>query len=376
MSKRAVILGGNPYLSDVYRKDAKTLFDETGGNSGNLAFIYAVASHLRGARFMHWGAPAAQVRAAGDIIVLPLANQLGSHTDLGQAAAKLEEIDLPVIGLGLGAQAASYQANVQLTDGTRKWLNVMSQRRPSEAPNIGVRGQYTLAQISKIGGNSSATITGCPSNFINTADDIAASISRGFERSPRHIAVTAGIPYIPALANIERDLAELVTHTGGAYIVQHGLQMLQLARNEFDKMPGDVLEQCRQYISPNRSLDEFKSWCRQYAYAFYDARAWMDFLRRYDFVIGTRFHGAMLAIQAGVAAACIAHDSRTVEMCETMGVPVRHHNEIKGALTQRNILEYFSFDASKYRESRQRLLFEYIRVLRGADLELPPSLSN
>lgn len=369
MPRRAIILGANPYPSDAYRKNAKTLFDDTGGNSGNLAFMFAVASHVRGARLMHWGARPQDLRAAGDLIVLALANQLGSHTDLSTAAVRLEEFGLPVVGLGLGAQAKDANVDIALTAGTDRWLRTISRLRPSEAPNIGVRGAYTEAQIVKLGVAGAAVVTGCPSNFINMQDDIAASIASGFKRRPRCIGVTAGNPHMVDLASIERDLADMVTLTGGAYIVQHGLQMLQLARNEFDEMPAADLEMCRAYIAPHRALEEFKTWCRHHAYAFYDARAWMDFMRRFDFVVGTRFHGAMLAIQAGVPAACIVHDSRTAEMCATMGIPFRHHSEIDGALTRHNVLDFFSFDADQYRETRKQLLSRYTAVFKGADIE-------
>ena len=276
--------------------------------------------------------------------------------------------------MGLGAQAANANVDVELTSGTEQWLRTIARLRPSDSPNIGVRGPYTKAQIARFGLPEAAVVTGCPSNFINMHDDIAASIARGFQRKPRRIAVAAGIPHIPALAAIERDLADMVTLTGGAYIVQHGLEMLKLARNEFDNMPAETLELCRKYIMPSLTVDEFKSWCRQYAYAHYDIRSWMDFLRRFDFVVGTRFHGAMLAIQAGVPAACIAHDSRTQEMCETMGIPVRHHTEIRGGLTQHNLLDYFSFDPKKYLQIRHELQSAYVGIFNSAEIQITKNL--
>ncbi|HEY4251500.1 MAG TPA: polysaccharide pyruvyl transferase family protein [Roseomonas sp.] len=372
--RRPIVMGGNPYITDYYRKNAQELFDQTGGNSGNLAFMFAVANHAVGARFLPFNAPAEEVRRQGDIIILPLANQLGRHTDLGSAADRLIEFDLPVLGLGLGAQADSRDADVTLTPGTEKWLRTIAALAPSGAPNIGVRGAYTQAQIARFGLGDSAAVTGCPSNFINTQADVGQSIAAGFRRKPRHVAVAAGIPFIPALARLERDLADMVTLTGGAYIVQHGLQMLQIARDEFDSMPEDVLETCRSYIAPAQSKAEFITWCRRHAYGFYDVRGWMDFLRRFDFVIGTRFHGAMLALQAGVPAACIAHDSRTQEMCETMGVPVRHHSEIQGGLTVNNLLDYFSFDAEAYAARRRQLCETYINIYDTAEVEIPKRL--
>ena len=372
--RRPVILGGNPYIVDSYRKATRALFDETGGNTGNLAFLLAVTNHIPNARHLHWGATAQQVRAAGDVIILPLANQLGRHTDLGQHAARLADFDLPVIGLGLGAQSATDKVDIQLTFGTEEWLRTMARLSPSGSPNIGVRGAYTKDQIARIGLPNAAVVTGCPSNFINLTDDIAASIAKGFQRKPQRIAVTAGIPYTPALAGIERNLADMVSLTGGAYVVQHGLQMVQIARNGFNDMDAETLEVCRQYSNPLLSLDEYETWCRRHAFVFWDARAWMEFLRGFDFVIGTRFHGAMLAMQAGVPAACIAHDSRTQEMCETMGVPVRHHTEIRGALTLHNVLEYFQFDAPRYRQMRQDLCRNYVKIFDDADVQISPAL--
>ena len=375
---RVVILDSAPFIADYYQKSAGVLFNETGGNSGNLAFRYAVASHIggRGPTYLGWETSPEAMRAAGDVIVMPLANQLGKHTDLGAWARRLEQFNLPVIGVGLGVQAAATETDVELTPGTRSWLDTLVRLAPTPGPNIGARGTYTKDQIARLGHISAAVSIGCPSNFINSSEDIAASVAQGFQRKPERIAVTAGIPYIPALASIEQDLADIVVATGGSYIVQHGLEMLQIARNEFHIMSQRVLEECRAYIRPALTTEEFKTWCRRYAVGFYDVRAWMDALRQFDFVVGTRFHGVMLAIQAGVPAGCIAHDSRTQEMCETMGVPVRHHREINHALTKDNVMDLFQFDPQQYREIRLQLCKSYVGILKSADIELSPGLAR
>jgi hypothetical protein len=196
----------------------------------------------------------------------------------------------------------------------------------------------------------------------------------GFTKTPKLIAVAAGIPYIPALSAIEQNLASLVTETGGAYIVQHDLEMLQIARNEFENMAPEAVENCRSYIMPHADLSDFKTWCRRHAFAFGDVQSWMNFLTRFDFVVGTRVHGAMLAIQAGIPAACIAHDSRTLELCETMGIPVRRYNEI-GKLTLDNLMQYFSFDKDRFVETRKSLLKRYLSLYRCADVEITSELA-
>lgn len=367
--RRPILLGGNPYLSNIFAKDAKTLFDETGGNSGNLAFQYAIASHLREkVSLLPWGVSPDHARSVGDIIVLPLANQLGTHTDLGSAAARLQEINLPVLGIGLGAQADAQGADVKLQPGTETWLKTLVELSPTGEPNLGVRGVFTKSVIERLGYERAPIVTGCPSNFINPDPNLPEKLAVGFKKKPETIAVMAGIPFIPKISQIEQDLADMVTERGGAYIVQHGLEMLRIARNEFDAIAPGTLELARSYIRPNLSMEAFKAWCRRFAYAFYDVRAWMDYVRRFDFVVGTRFHGAMIAIQAGVPAACITHDSRTQEMCQTMGIPYRHYDEISGKITADNVRDLFDFDPERYRETRTVLLGRYLKIYRDADV--------
>ena len=60
-------------------------------------------------------------------------------------------------------------------------------------------------------------------------------------------------------------------------------------------------------------------------------------MRKFDFVVGPRFHGVMLAMQAGIPGGVIAHDSRTLELCQTMGIPVRDHKEIAENIRHRRI---------------------------------------
>jgi hypothetical protein len=52
-----------------------------------------------------------------------------------------------------------------------------------------------------------------------------------------------------------------------------------------------------------------------------DARTWIDDAGKYDVVYGMRIHGNIAAIQGGGLGICIAFDSRTLELAQTMGYP-------------------------------------------------------
>jgi polysaccharide pyruvyl transferase WcaK-like protein len=63
---------------------------------------------------------------------------------------------------------------------------------------------------------------------------------------------------------------------------------------------------------------------------FWDVEAWFEAMPNYDFVIGTRFHGAIAAIESGTPACVICHDTRTAEMCEFLGIPRLSLSEAQG----------------------------------------------
>jgi hypothetical protein len=374
---RTIILSLNPFLGETWALSAIDIFERTGGNTGNLAFQYAVSQHIAGqVQILPLGTAPEVLRERGDIIVIPLANQLGFHTNLGAQAHTLEKAQLPVIGIGLGAQAVDQSQDIQLTEGTDRWLRTLASLAPTKEPNIGVRGEYTRQQIEKLGIQGAAIVTGCPSNFIASETGFVERIAEKIARVPSRVAVTAGIPFIPKLSSVEQDLADLVTVTNGVYIVQHGIDMIRLACDEFSNMKEDSFKIHHDYIAPHLSANAFMDWCRHHARAYSDVRAWMADLRHFDFVVGTRFHGAMFAIQAGTPAGVIAHDSRTLEMCQTMGIPVLRDTEIQGGITRRMLRDLFPFDANQYSLKRRELSSKYIAMLEGAGLSVTDRLKK
>ncbi|WP_210489409.1 polysaccharide pyruvyl transferase family protein [Microvirga antarctica] len=367
--KRIALMATARSVPDLYQADAETLYNFQGGNTGNVAFVNAISSHLSGdVTVVSWNASADELKRAGDIVVIACANQLGSHTDLGKTASNLDGAGLPIVAIGLGAQADSQAKDATITEGTRRWVEVIAAHRSTERPNIGVRGQYTLEQMDKLGLAEQAVVAGCPSNLTNLSFDFVSLVEARVKQKVALVASAIGHPFSPELADIERQILNLVDQTEGTCIVQHGLSMIRLATAEFDKIDAALLETSRRYFRPNLTLDEFRIWCRKRMLAFGDADSWMTWTKRYDFVIGPRFHGVMLAIQAGVPAGCVAHDSRTLELCQTMAIPVRMYDSFKSPLTLDNLSETFQFDAASYRATRASLAKAYVGLYAAAGI--------
>src|SRR5699024_9526684 len=54
---------------------------------------------------------------------------------------------------------------------------------------------------------------------------------------------------------------------------------------------------------------------------YLDASTWINDMRAQDAYIGTRIHGALSGISAGIPSILITHDSRTLELAEYHGIP-------------------------------------------------------
>lgn len=132
--------------------------------------------------------------------------------------------------------------------------------------------------------------------------------------------------------------------------------------------------QMRNYCKPNMDLNEFNEWRIDHAMSFFSAPAWMEHLKRFDFVIGVRIHGVMLALQMGIPALCIAHDSRTKELCETMMVPFIEASKFSGGIDREKLHEIFKFNDKDFDENRRSLAKKYVNFLDGNKVPFVPYL--
>ncbi len=77
------------------------------------------------------------------------------------------------------------------------------------------------------------------------------------------------------------------------------------------------------------SRTEYADWLRQYFFRFQDMPSWFEKIREFDFSFGTRFHGNMVALQGGVPALWVVHDTRTMELCDYLALPYLMLEEVE-----------------------------------------------
>ena len=362
---RVGLLAPGRRYEDAFTRDAAALFDASGSNLGNFAFIEALWRHLQPqVTLLPWHVEPEQARETCDVLVLAAANQLGPHNDLGGFATHLERIGLPVVALGLGAQAPTLESPVRLPPGTERWVRVLAALAPTSAPNIGLRGEFSRRVLERLGLADRAAIIGCPSNFLNDRPDYYAVLQRRVEkRRIDRLCVAAGSRHFPDMAPIERRLAQFVAATSGSYVVQADLDLLRFARGE----PCE-LEAARRFLAPNLSPAAFAVWRQRHATSFTDATSWADALRGFDFAVGARLHGVIMAFQAGIPGGVLAFDSRTWELCQTMTIPARASQDIPPDFALNSLYALFPLDVAAYAATRERLRGVYVDLLHGAGL--------
>ena len=334
-----------------------------GGNTGNLVYAHALCSHLAGEpQVLDIGAAPQRMNKAGSTGVIQGANQLGAHFGFDDWAGRFEQLTVGLVVVGLGAQSDLSKAVPALPTSALEWVRSIVERAPADGPNLGVRGQFTKDVLSHHGFGDYAEVIGCPSLFINPDPSLGRTIAARL-KEPRRVAVVAGHEGWRRLGDIEASLARLVSETDGSYIGQHGLNMMKLTRGEASDLAEEELEALSRYVGPDMSLGALIRWGNAYGSVFFDVSNWMEHCRQFDFVVGTRIHGTVVALQAGIPALCIVHDSRTLELCETMRVPYVLADSIPAGIERQDLLSLFAFDGEAFDDNRRRLCGVYVKFL-------------
>lgn len=347
-----------------------------GRNTGNLAFRYAVDQHIASTKVhVPWGADPAWVRERCDLLVIPSSNQANPATDLAHRADFLEAVNLPCLALGLGAQAPSEGADITLSRGTLRYLRALSER----SRLIGVRGEYTARVLARVGVKNTMVV-GCPSHFINPLPTLGATLEQKLRRGVFPRLVLTDVELKPSQRRLSRKLfGWLLTHRG-AYVCQSHACLIALARNRPEETTTTQVDAFRRFLQAPaarlRPRSKFLKLARQRFRVFFDTSAWLEFLSSFDLSIGVRFHGSILAVQAGTPGICIYHDARTHELCQTTATPHASTAVVESARNINDLVQSTAFDGKRFDERRGALAREYHRLLMDSGVTASHALAQ
>lgn len=337
----------NGRIDNPDQRKTSELYDMCGHNVGNLAFWGAVSSYVADDKvFFGWNFDPAEVNEKVDVLVFPAANQLNPRFDLGSFSERFEKVKVPLVIVGLGAQAEAYGRPVELKDGTARWLKVVAERTKT----IGSRGVFSAEVMSNYGVKN-VEVIGCPSFFLNPRNDLGAVLSSKMKAAYGRISINQGdVP-----DNVWKAEQMLATHAArpeSQYVVQAPSFWISLALGRFEEL--NAAERDR-YASLFPEGGKRPS-------VYFNFADWIGSLKSYDLSIGTRIHGNILALQAEIPAICIDHDSRTRELSETIGMPREAIREFMKYESVEAFVAAYCFSWENFDQNRNELKSRLVRI--------------
>jgi hypothetical protein len=252
-----------------------------------------------------------------DRFVVPLANAFRPtyQPHLAYLTSLIEQLTVPVTVIGVGAQAGiglDVSSLAPIADTVRAFVKAVLDRSAS----IGVRGEFTKSYLVDLGfPGESIDIIGCPSLF-TYGDSLRVHKAETEIGTGSRLAMNLS-PDVPDTGEFSLRYSDAYPHL--VYVVQDREDLnLLLYGTPF---PGQLDPTTPTHIGhPLYQQDRMRM--------FLDGWTWIDYLTSHDFVFGTRFHGNVAALLAGVPAMLLTHDSRTAELAEYHGIPHRPMAEV------------------------------------------------
>lgn len=348
----------------------ETLMSGAGQNTGNLLFTNAVWNQIAGEKIhtgFHFNTDVVN-RTLGALII-PAANWFNSHVDFQDLADRVEKLDIPVVMIGLGTQNRDFTAPFDVPEGTVRLVRAVAERSRS----VSVRGNYTRDVLKKYG-ISNVTVTGCPSlyhDFRPSASQRLLSATRNTKgpflvHSTRFSA--AHEPFAQE-RSVHKKIFELAFRAGADLLLQSEPEEISMIIEAAHKPPiGETTKQLMLNIYQAPDWPSLEAYIRKHARVFFDPELWANALQAYTHVIGTRLHATIMALNSGVPAVIIPHDSRTREMCDFAGLPALHQGLMPlGEATLRKAVR--TADLSAYVSTRTQNMNKYYTFLAETGLE-------
>ena len=292
------------------------------GNAGNLLFIGAAQKVLSAPgvaidpdRLRVRARDADAINERYDHYVLPLANAFRPRyeANLLEHTALLARLRIPVTILGVAAQGTATGDFGRLKP-SEPAIRAFVRAALERGPTIGVRGELTADYLRGLGFKD-VEVIGCPSMFVDGPRLPTPRLTELTTES--RLAVTIS-PYVEAMGTIVG--ANMARYPRLEYIAQD-VESLALLLWGVPWRGGTADKPLP--VHPAHPLIRGGR-----ARMYVDPWTWVADLRSFAASFGTRIHGSIAAVLAGVPVVVLAHDSRTLELARYFDIPHRLFREV------------------------------------------------
>lgn len=318
------------FRNELDNSSQETLFRGVGQNTGNQVFTSSIKKlfqpQVQGYHnFIKCTNIDTQTVITTDLIWI---NQNSNFDYLHEQMETLKETKF--VAMSVGLQAPEIGDSFSLNKST---LNVLKEMESRSV--LGVRGEYTASVLEKHGIRN-YRIIGCPSLYYWNTPDFNLLKS----------------PTVPSklLSNFRTFYGELSVKE------KHFLSFCADQKATF-------VEQTSHYLEPNHTKDMnyfnyVSKWLENNTLLKFTTEEWLEAIRGYDFSIGGRFHGNVIALWENIPSLFLTVDSRTKEMVDFFKLPSLPMNEFD----RTKPLEYY-YNLADYSEFNKIYKSRYLNFL-------------
>lgn len=369
--KSVGILGTRGLIPGIAFLSTSEAMRRVGNNCGNLVFQYAVSNIIDEPTTIIGLDLPYDVHAVRDrcrVLVIPSANFLREGFDLTPFVSFIDKTELPLIFVGLGAQADDFhKIKFDFHPSILRLIELIKDR----CVGLSVRGEFTEKVLKSYGVNN-AIITGCPSNFINKSSAFVSGMQQKLQQPLDSFIAHSdeAWPKSPLKRRVEKRLVRWVAKRPAVIMQQSVPRVMDyLRQNNLSSAQADNTQleiSLRNALMPDADIATFRKFIKTRVRTYFCVDQWLEDSSKYDFSIGLRLHGNMVAWQSGTPSLWIYHDARTRELVETMELP---RISIEDFLEKCNSIdkcrELYSFNPAKYDRRRKELFSSLINCMNG-----------
>lgn len=255
-----------------------------------------------------------------DLFIIPLANAFRYQfiSELDNITNLVKRLKIPCIVIGCGIQGEKTKKDLtSMNEAVKRFMNAVLEKSSC----IGIRGEYTAEFLEKLGyvRDKDFMVIGCPSMFLY-GENLPVPNKIPFDEIER-VSITARFVLWWSTHNLFRVTAESIKDSYFLPQTTYELRLLWLGLNSETYPSGYAsmfAADAPEFYPIGREHDIIKN---GRAIGFTNVYSWLEFLKTRQFALGSRIHGTIAPILAGVPAFVIVPDLRVRELVEYHNIP-------------------------------------------------------
>lgn len=293
-----------------------------------------------------------EINSSFDLIIYPMANFFSIEfvSAAEQITNTLSQIKIPVYIISCGAQANSYDDLDMLVkdigEPSKKFISAVY----STGGEFSLRGNFTKEFFNRLGFKS-AVVTGCPSLY---------QLGRNFKVGNDKVEYSQFNPVFNG--KYKNYIKPIMHYCNSAYIDQDMFAMCLYDPDYLSNMSFKFKLRFNHWLG----IEAAEMLANNKVKMIVDMNDWYSYLKNcgFNYSFGSRIHGSIMAILAGIPATVLAIDTRTQEMAEFYDIPCVKIDS-KSRFSPDNVYEkYIEADYEKFNQNYQKKYDDFEKFLR------------